>query len=425
MSGTVVRRPAEAGIIPAVTHRLPHAFRLLAGANLGAQSAEQLSLAAVPLVAVLALGAGAGEIGVLGAMQTLPFLLLSIPMGLLTDRLPRRRVMLVSEGVRAVSLLLLLLMVATGRTSFAGLAILGFIGALGTVGFTVAAPALVPALVPRELHARANGRLELARSAAYAGGPALAGALVAWAGASSAFVIATVLSVSAVALLWRVAEPPRPRAPARHALLEIREGAQFAWHEPLLRPVLLTGVAWNIAWFVLQAAYVPYAVRMLGLSAQVVGLTMGCYGAGMVTGALLAPRVIAALPFGRAIQLGPAVSVFAMLSMVATLAVPSGLFAALSFFLFGAGPIIWTITTTTLRQAITPGAMLGRVGSVFLTVNAGARPVGAGLGALVGGLWGEPACLWLALAGFVLQAVIIILASSMNGLRRLPEWKAA
>lgn len=405
--------------------KLPHAFRLLAGANLGAQSAEQLSLAAVPLVAVLALGAGAGEIGVLGAVQTLPFLLLSIPVGLLTDRLPRRSVMLASEALRALALLLLLVLVATGHTSLVALGLLGFVGALGTVGFTVAAPALVPALVPRQLHARANGRLELARSAAYAGGPALAGALVAWAGAASAFVLATLLSASAVALLWRVAEPARPRAPARHPLHEIREGLQFAWHDALLRPILLTGIAWNVAWFVLQAAYVPYAVRALGLSAQAVGLTMGCYGAGMVTGALLAPRVVRGMSFGRAIQLGPAVSVLAMSAMVATLAVPTGVLAGLSFFLFGAGPIIWTITTTTLRQAITPGPLLGRVGSVFLTVNAGARPVGAGIGALVGGLWGEPACLWLALAGFVVQAAIIILAASMNGLRGLPEMKAA
>lgn len=406
-----------------MTPRLPHAFRLLAGANLGAQSAEQLSLAAVPLVAVLALGSGAGEIGLLGAMQTLPFLLLSIPMGLLADRLPRRSVMIASEALRAASLLLLLVVVATGHTSLAALAALGFIGALGTVGFTVAAPALVPALVPRELHARANGRLELARSAAYAGGPALAGALVAWAGAASAFVLATILSAAAIALLWRVGEPPHPRGPARHPWHDIVEGMRFTWQDALLRPILWTGVAWNIAWFVLQAAYVPYAVRDLGLSPQAVGLTLGCYGAGMVVGALLAPRVIARLPFGRAIQLGPAVSVLAMAAMVATLAVPSALFAGLSFFLFGAGPIIWTITTTTLRQAITPGQMLGRVGSVFLTANAGARPVGAGIGALVGGLWGEPACLWLALAGFVLQAAII-LASSMNGLRRLPALRA-
>lgn len=400
--------------------RLPRSFQSLAAANLGAQSAEQLSLAATPLVAVLALGAGPGEIGLLGAMQTLPFLLLSIPMGLLADRMPRRTVMLASEGLRALSLLLLLAMVAAGATSIAGLAVLGFIGALGAVGFTVAAPALVPALVPREQHARANGRLELARSAAYAGGPALAGALVAWAGASAAFVIATLLSAAAVALLWRIVEPARTASPGRHALLEIRDGAQFVWRDALLRPILLTGIAWNLAWFVLQAAYVPYALRTLGLTAQGVGITLGCYGAGMVAGALFAPRVIGAMAFGRAIQLGPVVSVLAASAMVATLFVPAGVLAGVSFFLFGAGPIIWTITTTTLRQGITPGAMLGRVGSVFLTVNAGARPVGAGIGAVAGSVWGEPACLWLAFAGFVLQAVVI-LASSMNGLQHLPQ----
>jgi len=225
-----------------------------------------------------------------------------------------------------------------------------------------------------------------------------------------------------VLLLQRLSEPARSPAPPRHALLEIRDGARFVWREDLLRPILLTGIAWNVSWFVLQAAYVPYAVRALGLTAQAVGVTLGCYGAGMVLGALCAPRVIRSMAFGRAIQLGPAVSVLAASAMVATLFFPSGILAGVSFFLFGAGPIIWTITTTTLRQGITPGAMLGRVGSVFLTVNAGARPVGAAIGAAIGGLWGEPACLWLALAGFVLQAWII-LASSMNGLRHLPELK--
>ena len=398
---------------------LPRSFTALAASNLAAQSAEQLSLAAVPLVAVLALGAGPGEIGMLAAVQTLPFLLLSIPLGLLADRMPRRRVMVASEALRAMSLFALLGLVASGHAGIGWLAVLGFVGAVGTVGFTVAAPALVPTLVPRELMARANGRLELARSAAYAGGPALAGALVAWAGAPAAFVLAAVLSASAVVLLWRLSEPPRAPAPARHALLEIRDGARFVWRHPLLQPVLLTGVAWNISWFVLQAAYVPYAVRSLGLSTQAVGVTLGCYGAGMVVGALLAARVVGAMAFGRAIQLGPAVSVLAAAAMVGTLAVPSGVLAGLSFFLFGAGPIIWTITTTTLRQSVTPGAMLGRVGSVFLTVNAGARPVGAALGGVIGSLWGEPACLWLALAGFALQAGIILM-SSMNGLQRLP-----
>ena len=398
---------------------LPRPFTALAWSNLAAQSAEQLSLAAVPLVAVLALGAGAGEIGTLAAVQTLPFLLLSIPFGLLADRMSRQRLMVIAEILRALSLLGLLAMVASGQVSLLGLAVLGCMGAIGTVGFSVAAPALVPALVPRESLARANGRLELARSAAYAAGPALAGALVAWAGAPAAFVLAAVLSASAVALLWRLAEPARPAAPARHPLLEIRDGAQFVWRQPLLRPILVTAVIWNMSWFVLQAAYVPYAVRALGLTAQGVGLTLACYGAGMVVGALLAARVVGAMPFGRAVQLGPVVSVLAGAAMAATLFAPAGWLAGLSFFLFGVGPIIWTITTTTLRQSITPSAMLGRVGSVFLTVNAGSRPVGAALGALVGATWGEPACLWLAAAGFVLQAWVIY-ASTLAGLRQLP-----
>jgi predicted MFS family arabinose efflux permease len=397
---------------------LPRSFTALAWSNLAAQSAEQLSLAAVPLVAVLALGAGAGEIGALAAVQTLPFLLLSIPLGLLADRFSRRRLMLAAEGLRALSLLAMLAMVVSGHLSIAWLAVLGFAGAVGTVGFSVAAPALVPVLVPGNLLARANGRLELARSAAFAAGPALAGALVAWAGASAAFVLAAVLSASAVGLLWRLSEPARAPSPPRHPMLEIKDGALFVWGQSFLRPMLLTGVAWNISWFVLQAAYVPYAVRVLGLSAQTVGITLATYGAGMVVGALLASRVLAALPFGRAIQLGPAVSVLAAATMVGTLFLPTGVLAAFSFFLFGVGPIIWTITSTTLRQSVTPGAMLGRVSSVFLTVNAGARPIGAALGGWVGASWGEPACLWLALAGFVLQAWVIF-GSTVSGLQRL------
>jgi predicted MFS family arabinose efflux permease len=397
---------------------LPRPFNALAWSNLAAQSAEQLSLAAVPLVAVLMLGAGPGEIGTLAAVQTLPFLLLAIPLGLLADRVSRRLLMVAAEALRAASLLALLAMMGTGYLSIAGLAVLGFLGAMGTVAFSVAAPALVPALVPRELLARANGRIELARSAAYAAGPALAGALVAWTGAPSAFVLAVVLSVAAVALLWRIHEPARTPAPARHPLLEIRDGAQFVWRHEFLRPMVLTGVGWNVSWFVLQAAYVPYAVHTLGLTAQGVGITLGCYGAGMVTGALLAARVVGAMPFGRAIQLGPAVSVLAAAAMVATLWVPSGLLAGASFFLFGAGPIVWTITSTTLRQNITASAMLGRVSSVFLAVNAGARPLGAALGGWVGASWGEPACLWLAFAGFALQAVVIF-ASSLGTLRSL------
>jgi predicted MFS family arabinose efflux permease len=403
--------------------RRPSPFAALAGANLAAQAAEQISLAAVPIVAVLALGAGAREIGLLAAAQSLPFLLLAMPFGLWADRASRRRLMLWAEVLRTLALAALLSATLAAQLSLPLLAVLGFAGAAGTVAFSVAAPALVPSLVARDALARANGLIELARSLAFAAGPALAGALVGAAGAGSAFVLAAVLSVAAVGLLWRLPEDAPHRAPARHPLTELREGGVFVWQHRLLRPVLLTAVAWNIAWFVLQAAYVPHAMAHLGLGAGGVGVTLALYGVGMVAGALAASRLMRRMRFGHAICLGPLVSVAAAATMAATLVWPTPALAALSFFLFGAGPLVWTVSSTTLRQTVTPPAMLGRVGSIFLTVNAGARPLGAALGAAVAAAVGSEQaaawCLLLALAGFVLQALVIT-GSAVRPLRQLP-----
>ncbi len=398
---------------------LPRPFANLVWSNLAAQSAEQLSLAAVPLVAVLALNAGPGEVGMLAAAQTLPFLLASLPLGMLADRMPRRRLMLWAESLRAMALLGLLTAVLSSNLSVTWLALLGFLGAIGTVGFSVAAPGLVSSLVPRAALASANARLELARSAAFTAGPAVGGALVSWAGASAAFVLATVMSIVAVCLLLRLVEPVQAMAARRPAVAEIAEGARFVWREPLLRPIMITGIIFNLSWFMLQATYVPYAIRVVGLSAQTVGITLAMYGAGMILGALLTSRIVATMSFGRAIQVGPVAGFLAALSLAATLLLPSAALAALCFFLLGAGPMVWTITTTTLRQNVTPAAMLGRVSAVFLTVNAGARPVGAAIGGLVGASWGESACLLVALGGFALQAGVILTSRAM-ALRQLP-----
>jgi predicted MFS family arabinose efflux permease len=398
---------------------LPPPFIKLAWANLFAQAAEQLSLSATPIIAVLLLGSGAGDIGLLASAQTLPFLILSIPLGLLADRMSRQRLMVISECIRTLSLVALLLCVLFNQVSIPILAVLGFIGAVGTVGFSVAAPALVPTLVPRSELGRANGKIELARSTAFAAGPAIAGAIVSWFGATPAFAVAALLSTLAVLLLVRVVDTQTRTKVERNVIADLKEGARFIWAQPYLRPILYTSIAWNIAWFVLQAAYVPYAIRTLGLSSSAVGLTMAAYGIGMVTGSLLAPKVIRSLPFGVAMLVGPAFSVLASCVMLATVVLPFGFLAGLSYFLFGVGPIIWTITSITLRQTVTPVAMLGRVGSMMLTVNFGIRPLGAALGAFVGSNWGEQACLVVSLIAFIVQLVAISL-SAVRTLKVLP-----
>jgi len=405
---------------PCMSDTLSASFRRLAWSNLLAQSAEQLSLAAVPIVAVLLLQAGPGEIGLLASIQSLPFLLLSMPLGLLADRTSRTRLMALAETLRALALLLLLALIVTGNVSIAALAIIGFMAAVGTVAFSVAAPSLVPALVPVEGLAQANGRLELARSAAFAAGPALAGALIAWTGASAAFVLSGMLSVAAVLCLRGIVEPARAPMPARHPLLELQDGAKWVWQSDLLRPMMFCSIAWNISWFMLQAAYVPYAIHDLGLDASGVGVTLALYGVGMILGALLAPRVVRALPFGQAILLGPYFSVLAAVTMALTLFWPQGWLAALSYFFFGAGPIIWTITSTTLRQTVTPRAMIGRVTSINIVVSTGARPLGAALGGVVGVSFPVSVSLWCVVLGFGLQAIIIS-ASKVRTLKRLPD----
>jgi predicted MFS family arabinose efflux permease len=399
---------------------LPRPFRLLAWSNLAAQAAEQIGLAAAPLAAVLILGAGPAETGFLVAVQALPFLLLSFPSGLMADRLPRRRLMAAAEMCRALALLALPLLAFQGLLSIPLLAAVGFAAATGTVVFSVTAPALVPTLVPREALARANGKLELARSIAFAAGPALAGALVGWVGASETFVLAAALSALAVLLLIRVPEAARPPLPKRHFWRDLSEGAHFAWSHPLLRPILLTAVAWNTAWFVLQAAYVPYAAGILGLSSTSIGVSLAAYGAGMILGAVIAPRLMARLTFGAAVAVGPVVSVAAAMVMTATLWLPSGILAGASFFLFGAGPILWTISQTTLRQTVTPGALLGRVSALVMTATAGARPVGAAIGGAVGTLYGLEACIVLAAFGFVIQ-LVVIMGSAVPRLATLPD----
>ena len=399
---------------------LSASFRRLAWSNLLAQSAEQLSLAAVPIVAVLLLQAGPGEIGLLASIQSLPFLLLSMPLGLLADRTSRTRLMALAETLRALALLFLLALIVTGNVSIAALAIIGFMAAVGTVAFSVAAPSLVPALVQVEGLAQANGRLELARSAAFAAGPALAGALIAWTGASAAFVLSGMLSVAAVLCLRGIAEPARAAMPARHPLLELQDGAKWVWQSDLLRPMMFCSIAWNISWFMLQAAYVPYAIHDLGLDASGVGITLALYGVGMIVGALLAPRVVRALPFGQAILLGPYFSVLAAVTMALTLLWPQGWLAGLSYFFFGAGPIIWTITSTTLRQTVTPRAMIGRVTSINIVVSTGARPLGAALGGVVGVSFPVSVSLWCVVLGFGLQAIIIS-ASKIRTLKSLPD----
>jgi predicted MFS family arabinose efflux permease len=365
------------------------------------------------------LGVGEGQSGLLQTALTLPFVLFAIPAGLLADRLSRRWLMAGAETLRALALFAILLLIRFDLLTLPHLALLGFLAVCGTVAYSVAAPALVPSLVsPKDLPV-ANARIELARTIAFAGGPAIGGFLVGWLGAAPAFGCAATLSAIAVVLLAGISEPERAPTPRRHPLDDIREGAAFVLHHPLLRPVFVTQFVFNTASFMLLAVFVPYAVRHLGLSASGVGTTLAMFGVGMVGGALMATRIMRRLAFGVVIALGPIAGFVAATVMALTTLIASPWLAALSFFLLGAGPILWVISTTTLRQSVTPPQLLGRVSAINI-MSYGARPLGAGLGALVGAILGAEACLYVAVVIFAAQALVILM-SPVVSLASQPE----
>lgn len=130
------RRPRLKPFVPrASPASFPPAFRRLAWSNLSAQAGEQIAVAAGSLIAVLLFGAGTGGTGLLQAAQTLPFLLLSIPAGVLADRVSRPKLMAAAEALRAASLVLVLVLASLGLLNLPFLALLGFLGAAGTVAY--------------------------------------------------------------------------------------------------------------------------------------------------------------------------------------------------------------------------------------------------------------------------------------------------
>lgn len=384
-------------------------FKKLAVSNLAAHMSDQIALIAIPLVAVTALDAGGGATSIIQMLNTLPYLLLAVPFGLLVDRGRRRGIMTAGELVRTLAILVLIVLAFTDAVSLTALTALGVAGSIGTVAYSVAVPNAVRDLVPPDSLARSNGQIELARSIATTAGPALAGALVGYVGSNAAFGIAASLSILAVVNLASLPRDTRTqRASTKSPLKDIIEGARFVSGHEVLRPIVITAILFNTGWFCLQGVYVAYAMTRLDMTSGQTGLTLTLYGVGMVVGYRLAGVLAGRVWFGRLVVIGPICGALASTLMIASLVWPTWLLPSLAWLLLGSGPMIWTISTTTLRQMITPPDMLGRVSALLVTSTAGFRPVGAGLGAVSYLLGGYEAVLTVSWVAFLAQAAVII-----------------
>nr|WP_246514621.1 MFS transporter [Neoroseomonas soli] len=397
-------------------------LRRLAGAAFGLHAADQLAMAALPLTAVLALGAGPGLVGVLLAAQAAAWLAFSLPAGLLVDRFPRAWLLGVATFTAAGGAALALPAAQGGWPALLGLAT--FVASCGTVLFVLASGSLVPEFAPREGLAAANARLELARALASLGAPPLAGALAMAGHPVAAYGTAVVAALLARAALLGL---PRGAAPAMATRPPIRsqlaEGARFVLGHPLLRGIGGCALFWNFSFFALLAVTVPFALGDLALDPARLGLAQAGYGAGMIAGATLAAGVQRRFGPNAVLLAGPGLSVLApgllLAAPVGGVVLP---FAAM--FLVGFGPMMWLICQTGIRQIVTPPAMLGRVGAVLQVAIYGVRPLGALAGGALAAAHGPAAGVWLSGAGFA-ASFLVVVGSDLVRLRRLPAAVAA
>ncbi|MFI1418194.1 MFS transporter [Streptomyces sp. NPDC020731] len=400
-------------------------FRRLWMGQTASQLGEHTSLVVLPLFAVLALHADAGQLGVLRAVGQAPILLLSLFVGAWVDRWRTRTTMVLTDAGRALVLGAAAVAALFGRLGLPALIAVAFaVGAL-SVFFDVAYQTSLVRLVGRDQLVRGNSALEGSRSAAQIGGPALGGALVSLlsapiAAASGALFFAlSFLSIRRIHRAESVPERPEhlPRVRQR-----IHEGLRFVAGDTLLRTVCLASAAFQFSFAAMMTVYLLFLPRELHLSGAVVGLALAAAGPGALLGSLLAARLPSRFGHGPVLVCAAALGDGVFLCVPAlrgssAVTVPALLAAG---FVFGLGGQLVNVTVMAVRQAVTPDSMQGRTAATITFVGMGLTPLGSLAGGFLAQEWGLRTSLLATAAGMTLSPVVMAFSPLARLGRKLP-----
>jgi len=377
----------------------------------------------LPLLAVLTLNASGSTLGLLTVAGSIPAIVFGLVAGVWVDRLRRKPVMIAADLGRALALGTIPLAAVLGVLNEWQLFVVTALAASLGVFFNAAYRAYLPSLVERDALVESNSRLAFSGSLVEIVGPGMAGGLVQAITAPMAMLFDAIsFVISAVSILWMHAvEAPSPPPEARQpALTEAREGLRFVFRQPILRALALQTVTDNFFGSFFAVLYTLYCIRVLHLSPVAIGLTIGMGGAGSVVGSLLAKRAADRFGLGRTLSgvllIG---SAFGPLIILAAFARP---WAFWLMMLAQAGDItrmIYDIHSTSLRQAIPPARLLGRVNASMDLLGVCLIPVGALLGGWLGDQIGATATLTIAILGSLFAKLWVIL-SPIRRLTQLP-----
>jgi MFS family permease len=365
---------------------------------------------ALPTIAVLVLHAGSLQLGILIALQRIPFPILALLVGVWVDRLPRRRVMVVADILRAVVLAAVPVGAAAG---FLGLPLLygvALTSGVLTIFFDLAYLSYVPELVERESLGDANSLIQLSNSASNLAGPGIGGLLIQAVGAARAMSLdAASFVVSFLSLLWMGRDPTRAeRAPNRGMLAELREGLAHVFADPILRFLVLVFGAAIVVGHMSEPNLFPFAYRQLHFSPATLGWLLSAEGAAAVVGAYFGPFVMRRWPAGWILALTGVVGGSAWVIVSLAGQGPTVLIFLTAMIIGGLVDPLNNVTQWSLRQLLTPDQLQGRMNSIFRTVFWGAWPIGNVAGGYLGSVIGSQASIFVAGAGFGLIMLLFL-----------------
>jgi MFS family permease len=378
------------------------------------QFGSEISLLALPFVAIKVLHASAFEVALLGTLEYLPFILFALPAGVWVDRLPRRPVMMVADLGRAAALTSIPIAQALGGLTIWQLYAAAFVTGTLTVFFDVAYQAYLPSLVGREHLVDGNSKLEATRSAAHLAGPGAAGLLIAAVTAPYAVVADALSFVGSAAFLGRIrrteehvqaAAGPRPGM-----LSEVREGLRYLVRDRYFRAIATCTAYTNFFTSLGFAVFLVYVVRRLGLGAEEVGLVFSVSNVGFLLAALTAGRVAARIGTGPTIiaaaaTIGPALLLVPLAP--ASHPVP---FLLVGLAVSAYAGVTYNITALSYLQATTPNRLLGRMNATRRFIVWGTIPLGSLLGGVIASQLGLRTAIFVGAIGATVAFVPVLLS---------------
>lgn len=376
----------------------------LTGAAYGTHFADQIALVSVPLVAALAFGATPEVIGILVACQSMAHLLGSIPFGILVDQQQLRSLAIASALTSFAGFATAALSILLGTVIWFGVGIT--IAGFGVVLFGLTALSILPRTVAAPALAQANAAIEIPRALCSFAVPLAIGLLIGTAPGWMIFACACIGSLFALSLsLTLPTFEVRPKQQAS-AFSRVLEGGQYVISHRLLLPISLCAIFWNLAFAALLVVLVPVIREVYQFAPGTFGFALSAFGSAAVVGSWLAGRLAQRIAPSVILLFGPGSSVVAAGGLLLIGGDTYEMWLYACFFLLGFGPAMWLVVQNSVRQLVTPPAMLGRVNAVIQTAIYGIRPLGALVGGGVAGSLGPRTGLLLVFGAYVLSFMV-------------------